>query len=168
MGKIDKIIKDIASRSYKGNPWYEDFQKYFSEHEDNLIMYLIADTKLTGLPVNVYLDESGSYKILKHPLWIYFVNGDGKCLPLTVSDNPDIPVKDYEIFITYDELISLKSFVVTHKNSIKQFADGNLDSFEMADILRYSKQNYMVAESTNLLLEMGKLKSETTGLPVDI
>jgi hypothetical protein len=111
----------------------EPFDEFFELHEiaasnehlkedieENYLMEMSKLTKKnTGLPVDIWIDEGRTFTRNGHEKRIKF-QGDKSdpdthnWIPLTVSDNPEIPIKNVKHDLTEQELNTIKLFVVTN------------------------------------------------------
>ena len=152
-----------------------EFKEYFNQTEDDLACFFILSSDLTGLPVDLYADDSGSYKMFGHQLWVYFRNSYDKnsydFIPVNVSQSePMVPIGEYSLQISKYDLHAVKIFVMLHAKLLEQFANREINCEEVVTILKYSYQNYGISEnmSFRMLNEMSVFTKEESGLPVDI
>ena len=97
----------------------------------------------SGLPVNIYLDDSGSYIDGGHGPMIKFQPDKGdspnmhSMIPMTISDNPTIPIKNYQLRlkgVDNKDISHVKSFVIANKVSLLRLCDRN-DEYDIFNFL---------------------------------
>lgn len=113
---------------------YDDFNAYMEEDVDELYDYLRLFPKESGLLVETYFDNVGSYKNKKHPLFMYFVNtikdDDFEIMPLLVDEtNPILMTKD-RVKIPYKDYSKIVEFVKINYRIIVQLANGVITNEE--------------------------------------
>ena len=89
-----------------------------------------------GLPVDIWVDEGKTFSKSKHFRHIKFQGDKGdpntrNWVPLTVSDDPRIPVKDVEHDLNERELDQVKRFVVLNKDLLLRLGD----DFDVTDFV---------------------------------
>lgn len=82
------------------------------------------DTKITGLPYDIYVDDNGAYKTFKHDLWLY-VDVSGKKIPVTIGNNPVVKRLAYSSKIDFG---SLYDFIEKNRKLLVDFANGKICS----------------------------------------
>jgi hypothetical protein len=96
----------------------------------------------SGLPVNIYLDDSGSYIAGGHAPRIKFQpnkndSSDTRTMiPMTISDNPEIPI-DYKSQldgITEKDISEIKNFVISNKSNLLRLCNKD-DDYDIQDFL---------------------------------
>ena len=97
----------------------------------------------SGLPVNLYLDDSGSYLNGGHGPRIKFQPDKGDCpntrsmLPMTISDEPTIPIKNYKSRLNgigSNDISLIISFVIANKVNLLRLCDRN-DKYDFSNFL---------------------------------
>jgi hypothetical protein len=91
---------------------------------------------VSGLPANLYLDDTGSWSKSGHWKRIKFQpnTGDrpvtGDMVPMSIDDNPKILVKNAKIALNAKQLEQIRAFVQANKDLLLQLADAEIDIFE--------------------------------------
>ena len=109
------------------------------------IMFEMATLRKSksGLPVNVYLDDSGSYKNGGHGPRIELQANTGdspntrSMIPMTISDDPSIPVKNYIQQldgVSESDITKVKSFVLANKDNLLRLCDSD-DEYDFSDFM---------------------------------
>ena len=175
--KIQKIIKETINKFIKNKlnennfNWrgYYNYEEYQAEDADELMEYSLLKPKFSGLNVDLYIDDGGAYIRHEHPLWVYFRNGYSKndnVLPVSIDNNPQILVSNYNLNISKFDLDSIKEFIRQNANLLVSFANDELSHIEFFDNIKVV--SYALTENKMLLQEMATIKSRDSGLPVDI
>ena len=90
----------------------------------------------SGLPVNIWLDESQTYKSSRHGYRIKFQRDKGDRVSktnlstMTISDNPQV-IGDHEL--SSKEITMLKNFVIRNKQALIQLSDMEISIFDFAE-----------------------------------
>jgi len=97
----------------------------------------------SGLPVNIYLDDSGSYLNCDYEPRIQFQPNKGNCpdirslIPMTISDEPTIPIKNYQSRLNgvgSNDISLIMSFVIANKTNLLRLCDRN-DEYDISNFL---------------------------------
>jgi hypothetical protein len=118
--------------------------KLFTEQEnleENLKIEEMATLrkKRSGLPVNLYLDDIGSWSKSGHWKRIKFQPNTGDhpttkdMVPMSIGDDPQILVKNIKLDISSKQIEQIKAFVRANKDILLQLADADIDIGEFLD-----------------------------------
>lgn len=97
----------------------------------------------SGLPVNLYLDDSGSYPDGGHGPRIKFQHDKGNSpntrsmIPMTISDDPTIPLRNYQSRLDgvgSEDISLIMSFVIANKENLLRLCDRN-DEYDFSNFL---------------------------------
>ena len=97
----------------------------------------------SGLPVNLYLDDSGSYLDGGHGPRIKFQPDKGNSpntrsmIPMTISDDPTIPLRNYQSRLDgvgSNDISLIMSFVTANKENLLRLCDRN-DEYDFSNFL---------------------------------
>ena len=97
----------------------------------------------SGLPVNLYLDDSGSYLDGGHGPRIKFQPDKGNSpntrfmIPMTISDVPTIPLRNYQSRLDgvgSEDISLIMSFVIANKENLLRLCDRN-DEYDISNFL---------------------------------
>lgn len=97
----------------------------------------------SGLPVNLYLNDSGSYLDGGHGPRIKFQPDKGNSpnsrsmIPMTISDEPIIPIKNYQSRldgVESNDISLIMSFVIANKANLLRLCDRN-DEYDIYNFL---------------------------------
>jgi hypothetical protein len=107
---------------------YDTIDKYQSDNKDELWEYERIPTINSGLAVDIFVDDGESYKLRKHPKWIYFRNSydsdKHEYLPILIDKCPRIPAINVSLNISYQDLNDIKRYVLKNYHQLTQMADG--------------------------------------------
>lgn len=137
---------------------------------DELMEYLLLRKEKTGLPVECYADDGGSFKIRKHPLWFLMKNGYGNThdvVPFTVDGNPRI-VGNYKLNVSQTDINKVISFIIQNRNKIIALGNDDIDNIEFLNTIDTFQYKMAESISRERIDEMAKIRSRHTGLPTDI
>lgn len=110
---------------------------------DNAFEMVTLRKARSGLPVNVYLDDSGSYIKMGHEPRIKFQTDKGNwsntrfMIPMTISEEPTIPIKDYQSRLNgvgSNDISLIMSFVIANKTNLLRLCDLN-DEYDISKFL---------------------------------
>jgi len=169
-----EVIEELTSR---GLLWefYDKFDKYKKRNDDEMFEFHGLDKESTGLPVNVFVDDSGSYKMRNHPLWIYFQNdyaehwANKEYLPISVSRSPKL-LTNKKLKISRSDLQKVFEFIKINKLILKKLADHKMsqdDFWWQLDTNRLTLEESF-NKSNVLLNEMAEIPTSKSGLPVPV
>ena len=87
----------------------------------------------SGLPVNLWLDDSMAYKRSGHAYRIKFQPDKGErpitrsMVPMTIEDDPKIMGNNPKINLSNDDINKVKAFVIANKNLLLALSDMKID-----------------------------------------
>ena len=152
-----------------------DFFGEFDENQNDMeLLYEMAvfRKKTSGLPMDLYLDEEKTYLDGGHGYRIKFRGKDSgdntrNWIPLTISDNPEIPKKYVNIKHGYGEkdITLLKEWVKKHKKKLIRLSDSKIEINEFYDYITIQNLELACHEFRKLLsvklsldIELAKLR----------
>lgn len=164
-----KIIKITESQII------DTVKKVINEHYelsclDELMEYMWIRPKYTGLNVDIFVDDGGSYLRNQHPLLVFARNGYDKSvndfIPFLVSERPVI-LKEYDEYgISYNDIFAIQYFIISNIEILKGLANDKISQTEFFDYIKIPE--YVIAEDKKLINEMATLRAKDSGLPMDI
>lgn len=153
--KIDNIVEDVIRRYKRNLPG-----------DDEMIEYTRMWPEITGLKVDLYIDDGGAHIRNGHPVWVYVVNnynGD-------TDDVIKVPIDEItqnhelELKISQKDFIDALSWIKRNRNVIKDYSNGTINRNEL-----YKKLGYVPRSKKNgMINEMSVLTIEETDLPTEI
>jgi hypothetical protein len=177
-GIIEQRLKDITPLN-ENNMWkyYNNFDEYRRQNEIEMEEFHVMRKNVTGLPVNVFIDDAASYKLSNHPLWLYFqndynekaVNTNRLVLPISIEKSPKLLVNPNMVQISQSDLNKVIKFVKINCSILKKFADKTISDDKFYWQLKVNSLKLQESTDRMLLTEMGKtLQPNQTGLPYPI
>lgn len=153
--KIDIIVEDVIRRYTRNLPC-----------DDEMIEYARMWPEITGLNVDLYIDDGGAHIRNGHPIWVYVVNnynGDTDDVIKVPVDNI-IQNQDLRLKISQDDFVRALNWIKKNKNAIKNFANGVIKRDEL-----YKQLGYVPRRKNNSMInEMSVLTVDETDLPTEI
>jgi hypothetical protein len=106
--------------------------------EENLRIEEMATLRKSdsGLPANLYLDDTGSWSKSGHWKRIKFQPNTGDrpvtkdMIPMSIDDNPRILVKNVEVALNAKQLNQIKMFVRVNKDLLLRLASAEISILE--------------------------------------
>lgn len=158
-----KYIEEKIS-SWRG---YDNFVDYQKEDDMEMMEYLKIWPEDSGIPIELWVDDGGSYIRHNHPLWLYFRNGKtmkDDFIPISINDNPQIMINNPKLNIDNVTLIKIKTFIRRNKVNIIKLAKGKILNTDFLDNIKPVKQFF----NESLINEMATMQPKLTGLKVPI
>ena len=158
-----KYIEEKIS-SWRG---YDNFVDYQKEDDMEMMEYLKIWPEDSGIPIELWVDDGGSYIRHNHPLWLYFRNGKtmkDDFIPISINDNPQIMINNPKLKIDNVTLIKIKTFIRRNKVNIIKLAKGKILNTDFLDNIKPVKQFF----NESLINEMATMQPKLTGLKVPI
>ena len=99
----------------------------------------------SGLPANLYLDDTGSWSKAGHWKRIKFQPDTGdrpitrNMIPMSIDDNPQILAKNAKISLNAKQLEQIKAFVRNNKNLLLQLADAKISILDFGRQMKTAK-----------------------------
>lgn len=103
------------------------------EHTEALFEMACLRKNKTGLPVNIYVDDSGAWKDSGHANRIKFQRDRGDrpitrdMIPMSIDDNPQILVPNPDMDLSASDINAVKRFVVENKELLEKLGDTEID-----------------------------------------
>ncbi len=135
-------ILELRLRKCRNDRDLPDSSRSVNERSNAFEMATLRKTR-SGLPVNLYLDDSGSYLNGGHGPRIKFQPDKGNCpntrsmIPMTISDEPTIPIKNYQSRLNgvgSNDIALIMSFVIANKTNLLRLCDRN-DEYDISNFL---------------------------------
>ena len=111
-------------------------------HERNVILesdvfeMACLRKKRTGLPVNIYVDDSGAWKESGHANRIKFQSNRSDhpmtrgMIPMSIDDNPRILVQNPKMDLSASDIKAVQKFVIANKDLLGRLGeDMDIDDF---------------------------------------
>lgn len=143
---------------------------------DKLMEYLWLRPSDTGLNVDVFVDDGGSYRRDGHRLILIARNGYSESvdefLYFSIERFPQLLNREISINILPDDVWGIAMFIQNNLKTLQELADSKIDHRDFINSLKGGGRNayhgkYDIAE-TDDISEYMWLKPERTGLNVDV
>lgn len=168
--KVIKLTEETLRECVKESVKKILTENYKMDSEDELMEYMWLRPNETNLNVDVFVDDGGSYIRHGHKLLLFVRNGYNtkvnEFIPFSISNNPTILDDDIVFNISYDDIFSVQSFILTNLKLLQQLADREITQTLFGDLIKPAVS--AVCESKELLSEMATLRKEESCLPMDI
>lgn len=159
--QLKKIIKESV-KNILGH--------YHLTDVDELMEYMWLRPRYTGLNVDLFVDDGGSYVRHKHIPLLFARNGYNKdCqkfIPFALSKNPIILDTRIDYAITYNEIFAIQDFIITNLSSLLQLANSKLSHSDFVHSIHVP--SYVITEQKMILTEMATLRMSDSNLPMDV
>lgn len=160
--KINSIVESAIKKVL--------YEEYHLNDLDELYGYTRLDTTITGLDIDLFVDNSETYKMYNHQLLAFIRNGYDKnimeFIPFAVSKEANILDTSIDYNVNSRDILSVQQFIRMNVSPLKKLADGELIGSDFIE--RLSVPSFVIREEKELLLEMSVLRKKTTNLPMDI
>lgn len=107
---------------------------YYMQHEDELLHFLWLRTEITGVMVDIFVDDGGKYKIDKHPLIAFVRNGYGRevgeFIAVAVEGKQEILSVEMDLKVTDKDFMAAKLFIRENQKLLKDFADSKVEHLD--------------------------------------
>lgn len=146
-------------------------EQYKLTNYDKLMEYLMLRPKYTDINVDLFVDDSESYKRNNHQLLLFARNSYGEennsFIPFSVEQTPFVLDDEVDFKISYDDIFSIQDFIQSNLNGLIALANGEISQVDFAKTIQ--KQTFrLVAEGKLSLKEMATFREKDSGLPMDI
>ena len=130
---------------------------------DNIIDYMRLPPVRTGLNFDIFIDDGGTYILNKHPIYVYYKDGDDYKTIILPLNNQNINYSN--LYITDEEFQSLIHFLRINEDLLIKFANEEITHQELAVLLKPIINNKKIKKHNNMALnEMSKLHPRNSGL----
>lgn len=169
MEKLKEQIRKIVREAI--NEVFNKTVNYKMQSTDELMEYAWIKPNISKLKLDIFVDDGFAYQRGQHPLILFARNGyDKSCdtfIPITVCSEPRITDQDMDIFVNFEDIYAIQDFIELNYHLLVQLANEKISLDEFVINLNTSYSQIVVAEKF-LMLEMATLRSQDSGLPVDI
>ena len=152
----------------------ESIKKVLNEYNltdaDELMEYLWLRPDVTGLNVDVFVDDGGSYERNGHDLILFARNGYNKSvsefIPFLVGGGATVLDSKMPFHITYDDVFDIQDFICDNLDILKALSDQKIS--QRTFVSRLKMRRTLVAEGKTLIAEMATLRMKDSNLPMDV
>lgn len=154
---IASTIKEVLNEGYRLG-------------EDELMEFLWLKPELTGLNVDIFVDDGHSYQRNQHRMFLLVRNGYDKSvmsfIPISISENPKILDRNSRLRVTYNDLFKVSRFIRENISIIRDLADSKITHIEFWNNIKPFKEK--VDEAAKVITEMTRLLPQEINLPMEI
>ena len=122
---------------------------FMTEHENlqenmKLEEMSILFKRDSGLPVNLWLDDSGTWKKAGHWKRIKFQSTHGnktisrEMIPMSINDDPQILVNNPKMELSQSEINLIRQFVIDNKDLLNKLSDQEISIFDFKEKIKLS------------------------------
>lgn len=144
---------------------------YYDVSDDELMEYVRLRPDVTGIGVDLWIDDGFAYDRWGHEIWLLFRNGYTRdifeLVALNVEGKPRICNGVKKINISHVDLDKILKFIATNRKALVDIANDRIYSRKF---IRSLQENINEVENTSstMLNEMARLTKDITDLPVDL
>ena len=163
--KINEIVNKVVDKVIK-----ENINSYSLQDIEELMEYLYIKPSLSGLNVDLYVDDGGSYIRNEHCLLVFISNGINNkqsFIPISVERQPKILDKTIEIKLSMSELNKVFRFISKYRSLLSKLANDEINQITFINLLKTNNLKEKKKKSS-LLNEMATLKPKDSNLPMVI
>lgn len=107
---------------------------------DELMEFMWIKPEYSGLNVDIFIDDGGSYLRNNHKLLLFARNGYdisvSDFIPITISTHPVILDERDEYGITYDDIFAIEYFIITNLDNLINLPNGDITQTEFFDRIK--------------------------------
>lgn len=145
--KLISIIQEAIRKTFSS------LNEYRLDSLDELMEYMWLKPKETGLNVDVFVDDGGSYKLHRHKLVLFVRNGYNKTdedfIPISIERNPQIMKRKSLIKLLPNDLSEVRTFIKQNLLNLYHLADRQISQIEFS--LKIEKINRTTNEARGFL-----------------
>lgn len=145
-------------------------EQYQLDDVEEIMEYLWLRPLHTGLNVDIFVDDGGSYLRHHHQLLLFVRNGYDKSvsefIPFSISEKPVILDESIDYQISYNDIFAVQDFIAVNKSLLEQLADEEISQVSFLQSIRVP--SYVVTEGRVALMEMATLRMSDSNLPMDV
>jgi hypothetical protein len=124
-----------AKESFVEIPWLQPLEE---DSQEDFFFEMATIRKIdSGLPANIWVDDSASYKKGGHGKRIKFQpnksdrpNTRGVMSTMTISDDPKVIAGHKKIELSSKEIEKIRQFVIVNKKSLEDLSDMKIGIFD--------------------------------------
>lgn len=161
----ERQLKKIVKESVK-----TILEQYNLTDVEEINEFLWLRPSRTGLNVDIFVDDGGSFKTHNHSLLLFARNGYdnsvSEFIPFSVSKHPKILDESIDYNISYNDIFAIQDFIVYNLKSLINLAYETINHTTFVQSIKIP--SYIVSENKTMLTEMATLRASESNLPMDI
>ena len=107
---------------------------------DELMEYMWLKPDRTGLKVDIFVDDCGSYERYGHPLLLWARNGYGRevseFIPFLVSDRPAILNSEIDCSISEEDVAAIQDFIQRNLLNLVKLPSDQINQIDFVESLK--------------------------------
>ncbi|MBS7272585.1 MAG: hypothetical protein KIG97_09515 [Fibrobacter sp.] len=134
MEKERLFVESIMSLDLPRNQEQTIIQLFDTCYDTNGLFEMACLRKnKTGLPVNIYVDDSGAWKESGHANRIKFQKDKGDrpvtrdMIPMSIEDEPKVMVSNPDMELSASDINAVKKFVIDNKDLLEKLGNTEID-----------------------------------------
>lgn len=143
---------------------------YHMSDSEEIMEYMWLRPQMTGLNLDIFVDDGGAYKRHGHVPLLLVRNGYGReCsdfIPFEISASAKVLDTSAEYHITYTDIFAVQDFIKTNVRALMDLADSRISHAEFLKKVRVP--SYVMLENAEILAEMVTLRASDSDLPMDV
>ena len=159
--QLQKMIKETV-RDVLG--------QYRLDDTEEITEFLWLRPAHTGLNVDIFVDDGGSYKRHGHCPLLFVRNGYDRSvsefIPFSISERPTILNKNIDYNISYNDIFAVQDFIAANKSILMQLANKDIPHISFLRSIRVP--SYVITENMTTIMEMATLRMSDSNLPMDV
>lgn len=130
---FDSMLDDCNRQSVFADAVRQGFNATFNDSGDSLFEMACLRKNKTGLPVNIYVDDSGAWKESGHANRIKFQRDKGDrpitrdMIPMSIEDNPRILVQSPDMELSASDIDAVKQFIRDNRILLEKLGNTEID-----------------------------------------
>ena len=109
---------------------------------DELMEYMWLKPDRTGLKVDIFVDDCGSYERYGHPLLLWARNGYGRevseFIPFLISDKPVILNSEIDCCISEEDMAEIQDFIQCNLLNLVKLPSDQISQIEFVESVEKS------------------------------
>lgn len=128
--KLISLIQEAIRKTFL------PLNEYRLDSLDELMEYMWLKPKETGLNVDIFVDDGGSYRLHQHKLILFVRNGYNKTdedfIPISIERNPQIMKRKSLIKLLPKDLSEVRTFIKQNLVNLYNLADRQISQIEFS------------------------------------
>lgn len=128
--KLISLIQEVIRKTFL------PLNEYRLDSLDELMEYMWLKPKETGLNVDIFVDDGGSYRLHQHKLILFVRNGYNKTdedfIPISIERNPQIMKRKSLIKLLPKDLSEVRTFIKQNLLNLYNLADRQISQIEFS------------------------------------
>lgn len=129
----DSIVSDCNDQQDFSSAIRKGFEATFNDSGDSLFEMACLRKNKTGLPVNIYVDDSGAWRESGHANRIKFQRDKGDrpitrdMIPMSIEENPRILVQSPDMELSASDVDAVRQFIRANRILLEKLGNTEID-----------------------------------------